>query len=198
MFNKTSNKQKNENKKYMEEIASYIYEATRIEAIWSKRPIVPEEWGKRDDAFKKQFINVVADYLNADKLPSPEEAHNSWMEAYFNMGWRYGEKRDAEKKTHPDLVPYEQLEQAEKDKDAIFLSFIWLTKKLYMTYCQYARHQNKHTKNILAIIQEAATIQYSVWRPWRWEKLGGCNILSCQSYGKKTQDIVHTRNTKND
>jgi hypothetical protein len=32
-------------------------------------------------------------------------------------GWTYGPKRDDATKTHPSLVPYEQLSESEKDYD---------------------------------------------------------------------------------
>lgn len=111
-------------------IAKFIYEAARLEAIWSKRTIVPEKWEERDEKFRKQFIEIVEKYITMKQLPTPEEAHNSWMESYFEMGWKYGEKRDVEKKTHPDLLPFYDLPQDERDKDAIFLALVWLAKSL--------------------------------------------------------------------
>lgn len=114
----------------LDQISEFIYEATRIEAEWSKRPIVPEKWQERDDKFRNQFIDIINKYMYMDKLPTPEEAHESWVQSYYKMGWKYGNIRNTEKKTHPDLIPFEQLPQAEKDKDAIFLSFVWLAKKL--------------------------------------------------------------------
>lgn len=113
-----------------ERVAKWIYEATRVEAEWSERSIVPEAWEDRDDKFRKQFVDIIGKYLAADKLPTPEEAHDSWMDAYFIMGWKYGEKRDTTAKTHPDLLPFDQLPKDERDKDAIFLAFVWLAKQL--------------------------------------------------------------------
>ena len=114
----------------IENIAKIIYEATRIEAKLSKRKVVPEKWEKRDDKFKNQFIDVIEKYLSLKRLPTPKQAHNSWVRAYKKMGWKYGKKRDVKKKTHPDLVPYEKLSKDERDKDAIFLMAVWLTKQL--------------------------------------------------------------------
>jgi hypothetical protein len=31
----------------MDKIAELIYEAARLEALWSKRPVIPEEWWRR-------------------------------------------------------------------------------------------------------------------------------------------------------
>lgn len=113
-----------------EDISKWIYEATRKEAEWSQRPIVPEPWGERDIKFRDQFVSIIDKYLDLKVLPTPEEAHDSWMQSYFNMGWTYGEKRDTTLKTHPDLLPFDDLSQAERDKDAIFLAFVWLAKKM--------------------------------------------------------------------
>ena len=44
------------------------------------------------------------------------------MQAYYAMGWVYGETYDRESKVHPDLVPYAQLGQLEQDKDAVFVA----------------------------------------------------------------------------
>ena len=114
----------------IEFIAKTIYEATRLEAKWSGRSIVPEKWEKRDEKFKQQFIEVIERYLSLKRLPTPKQAHNSWTKAYYKMGWRYGKVRDPIKKTHPDLVPFEELPKDERDKDAIFLAFVWLVREL--------------------------------------------------------------------
>ena len=114
----------------IEKITEFIYEAARLEATWSNRSIIPEVWAKRDEAFRKQMVDVVKRYLAMEKLPTPEEAHNSWMESYFKMGWKYGEKRDPILKTHPDLIPYNKLPKDERDKDAIFLALVWVAQAI--------------------------------------------------------------------
>ncbi len=45
-----------------------------------------------------------------------------WVKAYEAMGWRYGPVRDREAKTHPDMLPFDELEQREQDKDAVFVA----------------------------------------------------------------------------
>jgi len=116
--------------KTKEKIAEIIYDATRIEAKWSNRRIVPEKWEKRDSKFRTQFIQIIGKYLSQKRLPTPEQAHNSWMKAYLKMGWKYGKKRNPKLKIHPDLVPFEKLPKDERDKDAIFLIVVWSARKL--------------------------------------------------------------------
>lgn len=51
------------------------------------------------------------------------------MQAYFSMGWVYGEMYDKDAKTHPDLVPYAELQQQEQDKDAIFVALCEIARQ---------------------------------------------------------------------
>jgi len=101
--------------------AEFVYEAARIAAIAAQAPIIPEPWGEREADFKAQFLKVIERQCGSQRSRSPEELHGSWMQAYFGMGWVYGEKRNVEKRTHPDLVPYADLGQLERDKDAVFV-----------------------------------------------------------------------------
>jgi hypothetical protein len=42
-----------------------------------------------------------------------EAEHDGWMEWHFSQGWRYGSRRDDEKKLHNCLRPYLQLPPVE-------------------------------------------------------------------------------------
>lgn len=43
--------------------------------------------------------------------------HEVWAKSRMDQGWSWGPQRDDELKTHPDLVPYEELTEEEKDYD---------------------------------------------------------------------------------
>jgi hypothetical protein len=43
--------------------------------------------------------------------------HDTWAQRRMEKGWTYGPDRDDEAKTHPCLVPYEDLPEDEKDYD---------------------------------------------------------------------------------
>lgn len=43
--------------------------------------------------------------------------HEVWSAGRMADGWTYGEVRDDARKTHPCLVPYEQLPESEKEYD---------------------------------------------------------------------------------
>ena len=42
------------------------------------------------------------------------QVHQTWMKQRLEDGWRYGTERNDIKKTHPCLVPYDQLPESEK------------------------------------------------------------------------------------
>lgn len=43
--------------------------------------------------------------------------HDVWAQGRIVEGWTYGEQRDDKQKTHPCLVPYEELPDAEREYD---------------------------------------------------------------------------------
>ena len=46
-----------------------------------------------------------------------KNVHEVWAMNRINDGWTYGPVRDDKLKTHPCLVPYEELPESEKDYD---------------------------------------------------------------------------------
>lgn len=109
--------------------AEFIYEAARLQAIAVIAPIVPEPWENREEAFKKQFLEVIERQCGPDRCMTPSQLHDDWVKAYEAMGWKYGKARSVEKKTHPDMVPYDQLGRKEKDKDAIFVALCEMARR---------------------------------------------------------------------
>ena len=66
--------------------------------------------------------------IDTDDVKLPEEleelveemsknVHEVWAETRFKQGWMYGGQRNDELKTHPCLIPYEDLPEAEKEYD---------------------------------------------------------------------------------
>ena len=46
-----------------------------------------------------------------------ENIHETWASNRINQGWKFGPERDDKKLEHPDLLPYDELSEAEKDYD---------------------------------------------------------------------------------
>ncbi len=109
--------------------ARFVYEGARIAAIAACAPIIPEPWDKREEPFKAQFRDVIAKQCGPDRSGCPERLHDDWVKAYEKMGWVYGDERDPIKKTHPDMVPYWDLGQLERDKDAVFVALCEIARQ---------------------------------------------------------------------
>ena len=46
-----------------------------------------------------------------------EHNHDHWARQRIEQGWTYGPARDDARKTHPDLLPYDQIPEGEKAYD---------------------------------------------------------------------------------
>jgi ryanodine receptor 2 len=60
---------------------------------------------------------VLPETLNALTEHMAKNVHEVWAKSRIEEGWRYGEMRSDELKTHPCLVPYEELPELEKAYD---------------------------------------------------------------------------------
>ena len=74
---------------------------------------------------KKKYIPQPIDTTDV-KLPEDLESlveqmsknvHEVWAETRISQGWTFGEKRNDDLKTHPCLIPYEELPEEEKEYD---------------------------------------------------------------------------------
>ena len=113
----------------LERQAKFIYEGARLAAQAANAPIIPAGWDEREEPFKAQFRKVIECQCSDQRSRSPEELHGSWMQSYFLMGWVYGKEYNREEKIHPDLVPYSELGQLERDKDAVFVALCEIARQ---------------------------------------------------------------------
>jgi hypothetical protein len=54
----------------------------------------------------------------------PEASHKSWLKEKIQAGWVWGLVKDAEKKTHPCMVPFKDLPLDQQAKDFIFQTIV--------------------------------------------------------------------------
>ena len=114
---------------FVERRAEFVYNAARLAGLAAQAPIIPVPWQEREASFRDQFLEVIERQCGPQRSGSPEELHGSWVQAYLKMGWVYGEEYSRELKTHPDLVPYAQLGQLERDKDAVFVALCEIARQ---------------------------------------------------------------------
>ena len=76
---------------------------------WDEAP----EWQKAS-----AMRGVMMKLENPDMTPA--EQHAGWMQLKIADGWAYGAAKDPEAKTHPCIMPYEDLPEEQKRKDVLF------------------------------------------------------------------------------
>lgn len=100
-----------------EQVARVCHEANRALQYAHGDALPSQPWDAEDPHIKASAIEGVR---NARNGQTPRQLHDSWMQFKLTEGWRYGPEKDWAAKTHPCLMPYEDLPQRERDKDALF------------------------------------------------------------------------------
>src|SRR3982751_2490853 len=102
-----------------EQIAEIAHEANRALQGILNDPAVPvaPPWSQFPEEERQGVISgVKAGRYGA----SPEVLHEKWMNEKLADGWTLGETKDVEAKTHPLLVPFDQLPPGDRAKDYLF------------------------------------------------------------------------------
>lgn len=76
-----------------------------------------EQW-QRDSAHRG------VEFALANPNAAADAQHNAWMADKLNNGWVYGPSKDATIKTHPCLVPYDELPFEQRVKDHTFRAVV--------------------------------------------------------------------------
>lgn len=63
---------------------------------------------------------------------TPEESHENWCTDKIADGWVRGDVKDPDAKTHPCLVPYNELPTEQRTKDYLFKSVVDSFKTTYV------------------------------------------------------------------
>jgi RyR domain len=103
------------------EIARVCHEANRALQHVNGEPDPSPAW---DDAPEWQRESAAEGVEKAQAGATPEQLHESWCQFKLADGWRHGETKDAGAKTHPCLVPYAELPEGQRRKDALFHAIV--------------------------------------------------------------------------
>lgn len=103
-------------------IALVCHEANRAwcEAVGDNSQ---KSWDEAEQWQRDSAINGVHFRLQNPDAPKSAQ-HDAWMQDKINDGWVYGEFKDSTRKTHPCLIPYEELPEYQKKKDALFQAIV--------------------------------------------------------------------------
>lgn len=96
-------------------------------------------WYEAPD-WQRQSAREGVKNIIADPSFSPEQSHESWMKLKAAEGWMYGPTKDPEAKTHPCMVPYSELPQAQRQKDSLFNAAVRSTLNSFDEAERRARH----------------------------------------------------------
>lgn len=108
----------------IEAIAEACHEVNRVVQKVQRDPgiEVAAPWYALTQEMQTSVIEGVIGVLEGK---SPEESHEAWCQFKRDHGWTYGEVKDAHTKTHPCLVPYDQLPPSQQLKDHVFQAVVF-------------------------------------------------------------------------
>jgi hypothetical protein len=81
------------------------------------------DWESAPEWQTESAMNGVKFRLENSDAPA-SGMHDNWSKEKLADGWVYGETKDAEKKTHPCLVPFEELPLFQQKKDKLFSAIV--------------------------------------------------------------------------
>ena len=64
------------------------------------------------------------EFALANPDATPRDQHEAWVSEKLADGWVHGPVKDAQNKTHPCMVPYEQLPERQRLKDVVFQNVV--------------------------------------------------------------------------
>lgn len=85
-------------------------------------------WEDAPNWQKVSAVSGVKFHIN-DPFASAAASHENWLYQKEADGWSYGPTKDVDAKTHPCMVPFEDLPLEQQHKDAIFRKSVWSSLK---------------------------------------------------------------------
>lgn len=107
----------------VEAIARVCHEANRALQILNHEDEVSSGWDALHPELKASVITGVLKVLE-DSDVTARDMHEAWFDYKIEEGWQYGEVKDFEAKTHPQLVNWSVLPDEQKAKDEIFIGIV--------------------------------------------------------------------------
>lgn len=80
-------------------------------------------WDTLDSHLKQMTRDSVSVIIDKPNITA-EDIHNTWMTNKAKDGWVYGDIKDANKKTHPLMIPFADMNAIDKAKDQSFIDIV--------------------------------------------------------------------------
>jgi RyR domain len=105
-----------------EQIAMVCHEANRAYcAALGDDSLLP--WAEAPQ-WQRESIMAGVEFLRAHPDAPLRAGHEQWLTRKAAEGWRYGPRKDIEKKMHPCFLSYERLPRELQAKDALFQAIV--------------------------------------------------------------------------
>jgi hypothetical protein len=104
-----------------EEVAQVAHYAIRGMQEVLKDPCPSDPWAVLSEDAR---ASVIAGVRVARSGATPRELHEAWVDYRRREGWLPGPVKDYVLRTHPCLVPWDKLPEAERDKDILFQAIV--------------------------------------------------------------------------
>lgn len=101
-------------------IARVCHEANRAYCLMTNDPGLPN-WEGLEESYRESTRTGVRAAMEGK---THKQMHDSWMQERRGQGWQYGPVLDRAAKIHPNLIPYADLPEAQKRKDALFSNIV--------------------------------------------------------------------------
>jgi hypothetical protein len=106
----------------IESIACIIHEMNRRwHQLLGDDSVIPWDDMPNDEA---ETILVAVRAALEDIPKTPEDQHIAWMLYKEVQGWKYGPQKDPVQRTHPCMVPYNELPPTQQIKDKFFVAIV--------------------------------------------------------------------------
>lgn len=109
-----------------EQAARLVHEANRALQYQQGDPAPSQPWESESDHIRAVAVDGVRRALAGE---TPEQHHEAWCEFKRAAGWTWGPEKNERLKTHPCLVPYDQLPREQQVKDTVFLAIVRALKE---------------------------------------------------------------------
>lgn len=106
----------------IEQIAEVCHETNRAycDTIFDRSQ---KSWADAAEWQRQSAIKGVQFALDNPDAPASSQ-HEAWLADKERDGWKFGDVKDAEKKEHPCMVPYDQLPIEQRIKDHLFKAVV--------------------------------------------------------------------------
>lgn len=103
-------------------IGEAAHEANRALQRILGDPVNPP-WAEAGPHLRDSTLDGVRAILSGEVV-APEDSHINWLAFKHENGWVYGEFKNESLRTHPCMVPFEQLPKEQQIKDELFFSVV--------------------------------------------------------------------------